>query len=67
MSLTFFRTKNSPPEKNSNKDFVLEHVPLCFDDELERQNVKVLTARPPTDYTLPVNTLFLPTHMWMNL
>ncbi|XP_056607082.1 solute carrier family 35 member D1a isoform X2 [Triplophysa dalaica] len=48
------RTKNSPPEKNSNKDFVLEHVPLCFDDELERQNVKVLTARPPTVHTLPI-------------
>ncbi|KAI7807409.1 uncharacterized protein LOC130556260 isoform X2 [Triplophysa rosa] len=49
------RTKNSPPEKNSNKDFVLEHVPLCFDDELERQNVNVLIARPPTVYSaLPI-------------
>ncbi|XP_073726376.1 uncharacterized protein [Misgurnus anguillicaudatus] len=47
--------KNSPIEKSINEDFVFEPVPLCFDDELERKNVKVLTARSPTVYKdLPI-------------
>lgn len=51
-----FSAKNSPIEKSINEDFVLEPVSLCFDDELQRKNVKVLTARSPTVYKdLPVN------------